>query len=153
ATYDTAFVPSLPDELNFSCALGLDAREEAYAKTLYKGDPADRLTAACALWQGHSRRYAAEVLKYLAGPPPGGEAYRAFQREVEASLRPDRILRELRKGDYEWGAWLAFLRPNEDFVPVLLAGLKHRPKSLPETMLALGNSGDTRALKPLLELL
>src|SRR5262249_22061749 len=111
------------------------------------------LAAARALWQGHSRRYAAEVLKYLAGPPPGGEAYQAFQREVEASLRPDRILRELRKGDYEWGAWLAFLRPKEDFVPVLLAGLKDHPKSLPGTVLALGNSGDPRALKPLLKLL
>jgi len=92
-------------------------------------------------------------LKYLAGPPPGGEAYRALQREVEASFRPDRILRELREGDYEWGAWLAFLRPNKDFVPVLLAGLKKHPQSLPETVLALGNSGDPRALKLLLGLL
>jgi len=148
-----AFSSSLPAELQFSCALGLDSREEACAKILVEGDSADRLAAARALWQGHSRRHAAKVLKYLADPPPGGEEYRAFQREIEASFQPEAILRELRKGDYQWGAWLAFLRPHKDVVPTLLAGLKDKPTRLPETMLALGNSGDLRALKPLLDLL
>ena len=148
-----AFSSSLPDELQFSCALGLDTREEACVKALVEEDAADRLAGARALWLGHSRRYAAKVLMYLAEPPPGGEEYRAFQREVEASFEPEAILRELREGDYQWGAWLAFLRPHKEFVPTLLAGLKDRPKMLPETMLALGNSGDPRALKPLLDLL
>jgi len=40
-----AFSPSVPDELQFSDALGLDGREEAYAKTLHRGDLADRLAA------------------------------------------------------------------------------------------------------------
>ena len=69
------------------------------------------------------------------------------------------------EGDYLWGTWLAFLRPHEQVVPTLLAALKDKPdRTLPagrkgkseffsETMLALGNSGDARALKPLLELL
>jgi HEAT repeat protein len=148
-----AFSSSEPDELQFSCALVLDTREEACAKALVEEDAADRLAAARALWRGHSRRHAAKVLMYLAGPPPGGEEYRAFQREVESSLQPEAILRELRKGDYQWGAWLAFLRPRKEFVPTLLAALEDRPKMLPETMLALGNSGDPRALKPLLHLL
>ena len=76
-----------------------------------------------------------------------------LQREVDASVRPEAILRELREGDYLWGTWLAFLRPHKDFVPALLAGLKDKPKVLPETMLALGDSGDPRAIEPLLALL
>jgi WD40 repeat protein len=58
----------------------------------------------------------------------------------------------MKEGDYAWGAWLAFLRPHKDLVPALLAALKDRPNDLPETSLALGNSGDPRALEPLLAL-
>jgi hypothetical protein len=147
------FSHSNPDELQFSDGVGLDGREERHAETLDKGDSPERLAAARTLWRGHSRRHAAEVLKYLAAPPPGGDDYRDFQREVEASFRPEAILRELREGDYRWGAWLAFLRPHKEFVPILLDGLKDQPELLSETVLALGNSGDRRALKPLLDLL
>jgi hypothetical protein len=142
-----------PTELQFSDGVGYDTREEGYAKTLVQDDSDGRLAAAQALWEGHSRRHASKVLKYMADPPPGGEDYRAFQRKIDAAFQPDAILRELQEGDYEWGAWLAFLRPHKDLVPTLLAGLKDKPKMLPETMLALGNSGDPRALEPLLELL
>ena len=101
------------------------------------------------------------MLKYLAAPPPGGDGFRKLQRDVEASLRPEVILRELKDGDYLWGTWLAFLRPHEQLVPTLLAGLEDKPgvvgksksEMFPETMLALGNSGDPRALAPLLKLL
>src|SRR5262249_32739670 len=121
--------------------------------------------AARELWAGHSRRQATNVLKYLAGPPPGGEGFRKLQREVEAALQPQAVLRELKEGDYLWGTWLAFLRPNEQLVPTLLGGLKDKPvrglllggkgksEFFPETILALGNSGDARALEPLVELL
>ncbi len=68
-------------------------------------------------------------------------------------MRPQAVLRELQKGDYLWGTWLAFLRPHNDLVPALLAGFKDKPDEQPETTLALGNSGDPRALEPLLELL
>jgi HEAT repeat protein len=142
-----------PPELQFSCVGVSDPTEEKYAEQLTKGDPAKRLAAARVIWRGHSRRYAADVLKFLAGPPPGGEAYRALQREVEASLRPQAISQELREGDYLWGTWLAFLRPHPDLVPALLDGLKRKPDQLPETTLALGNSRDLRAYEPLLELL
>jgi hypothetical protein len=144
-----------PPELLFSDVVRSDPTEEGYAKQLTdaKADAGERLTAAKALWRGRSRRYAADVLKFLAGPPPGGEPFRAFQREIEASIRPEVILRELREGDYLWGTWLAFLRPHMDLVPALIAGLKDKPEMAPETILALGNSGDPRALKPLLELL
>jgi hypothetical protein len=147
------FFASDPRELQFSDAVGLDGREEKLAKILSRRDHTQRLAAAKALWQGHSRRYATEVLKYLAGSPPGGDAFRTFQREVEVAIQPEAILRELREGDYQWGAWLAFLRPHKDLVATLLAALKDRPCFLPETMLALGNSGDERALEPLLALL
>jgi len=142
-----------PEELQFSDASIGDSAEDEYAKQLADAEPADRLAAARGLWRGRSRRYAADVVKFLVGPPPGGEPYRAFQREVEAALRPEAILRELREGDYLWGTWLAFLRPQKELVPTLLAGLASKPKMLPGTILALGNSGDPRALGPLLELL
>ncbi len=143
-----------PPELQFSCFGMGNAAEKGYAARLNEADadPADRLAAARALWRGRSRRHASDVLKFVAGPPPGGAIYRAFQREVEASLQPRAVLRELQEGDYLWGTWLAFLRPHADLVPALLAGLKGGPKSpprpIPETMLALGNSGDPRALNP-----
>ena len=144
-----------PPQLQFTCVGTRDGNEERYAKQLAdtEADPSDRLNAADTLWRGRSRRYATDVLKFLAGPPPGGESFRALQREVDASVRPEAILRELREGDYLWGTWLAFLRPHKDFVPALLAGLKDKPKMLPETMLALGDSGDPRAIEPLLALL
>jgi HEAT repeats len=124
----------IPPQLQYSdFALGNDD-EQGYAKQLADADAAD-------------------VIKYLVGPPTGGEPYRALQREVQAALGPEAILRELREGDYLWGTWLAFLRPHKELVPTLLAGLKDKPKMLPETMLALGNSGDPRALGPLLKLL
>jgi len=148
-----AFSRSLPPELRFSDALSLDGDEEKLAKALAAKEPEGRLVAARALWHGRSRRHASKVLKYLADPPPGGQGYRDFQRKVDASFQPKSILRELSGGDYRWGAWLAFLRPHEDLVPVLLAGLKDKPEMLPETMLALGNSGDPRVIEPLRGLL
>src|SRR5215208_6262689 len=119
-----AFSADLPDELQFSDFGHHSEEATALAERLAQRDPDGRLAAACALWRGHSRRYAADVLKYLAGPPPGGEPFRAFQREVEAALRPEAVLKELKDGDYPWGAWLAFLRPHKDLVPALLAALK-----------------------------
>ena len=144
-----------PPELRFSDAGSGHPVEDELVKKLtdVEADKDERLTAARALWKGRSRRHATDVLQFLAEPPPGGEPFRAFQREVAKSLQPEAILRELRDGDYLWGTWLAFLRPHEDLVPVLLASIKGKPKMLPETILALGNSGDQRALNPLLELL
>ncbi len=154
-----------PPELQFGCFGASDPEEQKLAKLLADGEPHRQLAAAKTLWEGHSRRQAANVIKYLAGPPPGGDGYRKLQREIDAALKPQAILRELTEGDYLWGTWLAFLRPHEDAVPTLLAGLKDKPprdllakgtgksKFFHETMLALGNSGDARAREPLLELL
>ncbi len=154
-----------PPELQFSCARVSDSDEEKLGELLAKGEPPQQLAAARELWQGHNRRQASDVLKYLAGPPPGGAGFRKLQREADAALRPQAILRELSDGDYLWGTWLAFLRPHEELVPTLLAGLKDKPlrpiglrgkgksEYFSETTLALGNSGDARALGPLLELL
>ena len=154
-----------PPELQFSCVGTSNDKEAKLADVLEKGEPDLQLAAARELWEGHSRRQASNVLKYLAGPPPGGEGFRKFQREIDAALKPQAILRELKEGDYLWGTWLAFLRPHEELVPTLLAGLKDEPprdlgargkgksEFFPEAILALGNSGDARALEPLLELL
>jgi hypothetical protein len=146
------FSQSIPGELLRGSSWRLDGEEETLVQTLREGNPEEQLAAARALWRGHSRRYASQVLKFLADPPQGGEAYRAFQREVEATLEPQAIRRQLKWGDYPWGTWLAFLRPHKELVPALLEGLKDRPED-PETILALGNSGDPRVLPLLLKLL
>jgi hypothetical protein len=148
-----AFTEVLPDELQFSDAIAFHEAEAALAKKLAVGDSTEQLSAARALWEGHSRKSATNVLRFVVGPPLGGDAFRAFQREVDAALQPDAILRELTAGDYRWGTWLAFLRPQKELVSTLLAGLKDRPRWHPETVLALGNSGDPRALEPLVTLL
>ncbi|MBE7467159.1 MAG: HEAT repeat domain-containing protein [Planctomycetes bacterium] len=144
---------SVPSELRFSCVDFSFGEEEEYFRTLNEGDPHEQLEAARLLWSNHSRKYAVAVLKFVAGPPPGGEGYRAFAVEVEAALKPHAILHELKHGHYRWGAWLAFLRPHREFVPLLIANLKEKPEDLPETMLALGQSGDPAARQPLLQLL
>jgi hypothetical protein len=128
--------------------------EEDCGKALIGQRPIPRLIAAKALWYGHSRRYAADVIKFLDEPPAEKvESFGAFKRTVEDSLRPDAILRELKDGDYKWGAWLAFLRPHADLVPHLLKSLEEKEDDVPETALALGKSRDDRALAPLVELM
>jgi WD40 repeat protein len=142
-----------PPELQFSCAGTSDKNEEALRSLLEEGDDEQKLSAARALWRGRSRRYAERVVHFTAGTPPGGAAFRAFQKEVERTLQSDSILKELKEGDYLWGTWLAFLRPDKDFVPVLLNGLKTKKDLHHETILALGNSGDPRAFEPLIAIL
>ncbi len=144
---------NLPVELRFGdSGFGSDIENE-YQKALAEGEIHEKLTAARVLWEGHSRRQASNVLKFLAEPPPGGDDFRKLQRDVEASLQPQAILYELKEGDYLWGCWLAFLRPHKDLVSTLVAGLKDHPDMLTETALALGNSGDPKAKPPLVALL
>jgi WD40 repeat protein len=131
---------------------GVNSREEDLRTSLSDGNPAKRLAAARGLWEGHSRLHSRAILQ-LVTDPTKSDSYPGLRQLVEDSLKPEAILHELLQGDYEWGAWLAFLRPHRDLVPALLDGLKNRQASLPETMLALGGSGDRRALEPLLTLL
>jgi hypothetical protein len=142
---------SIPSYFQYGCVSHGDSEEDRLAETLAKGEPTEKLAAAQALWQGHSRRNASNILKFLASPSPSEKTFRTFKWEVEAALQPQAILREMRAGDHSWGTWLAYLRPHHDIVPGLIAALKERPHSLPQSILALGNSGDPRALKPLME--
>jgi HEAT repeat protein len=88
----------------------------------------------------------------LARPRPGGgQDFRDLGHTVERDLSPAFIINELRKGDYVWGAWLAFLRPHADVVPALLDHLKTSSEHRDETLLALGASGDKRAFPVLLK--
>lgn len=144
---------SAPDELQLGDHGTTDSREDELAGTIAKGRPADRVAAARALWAGHSRRHARTVLAFVAGDPPNADGFAALKRDVEADVRPEAVLRELRKEDYRWAAWLAFLRPDTALVLDLLAGLRDRPEHRTETVLALGASRDRRALAPLLGLL
>ena len=149
---ESLFPLAEPDELQVSDSRMTDWREEALAADLAGANPERRLRAAQRLWRGHNRRHAVAVLKFLAGPPQGGDAFRSLQREVDDALRPQAILGQLRGGDYAWGAWLAFLRPHKDLVPTLLAALMEKEKEHRlATILALGNSGDPRVLSALIE--
>jgi HEAT repeat protein len=144
----------VPYELQLSDSNWVDGVEEDCAKALAGNGKISRLIAAKALWYGHSRVHAAAVIKFVGEPPTEEkESFDAFKREVDDSLRPGAILRELQDGDYKWGAWLAFLRPHADLVPELLKALKEKKDHVRETSLALGKSRDDRALAPLVELL
>jgi HEAT repeat protein len=147
------FSDLVPQELQFSDGVTGDPSADRHAAVLATGDPADRLAAAEALWRGRSRPHAAAVVEYLTGAAAEREDHAELRREVADALRPESILRELKAGDYRWGAWLAFLRPHPSLVPALLAGLEDHARDLPATILALGKSRDPRALASLLELL
>ena len=143
-----------PPELRCSCGQGLDPAEERAGSLL--SDPrqiaAVRTDAASRLWIAKSRAYSHEVIAFVSKPiAGGGKPFRELAERISIDLTPESIDRELRHGSYEWGAWLAFLRPHKDLVPGLLHGLSAHPKHRHETILALGASGDARALPALLE--
>jgi hypothetical protein len=143
-----------PDELQFSCARGINPEEELEAKRLADTNElvSVRTLAAKRLWKGKSRAYAADVIAYLARPRPGGgQEFRDLAKTVADDLTSASIIEEIGHGEFEWGAWLAFLRPHPDVVPLLIAHLDTDEKSLPEVFLAIGASGDKRALPLLLE--
>jgi len=148
-----AFFHSQPSELQFSCAVSLNAQEEALARMLSKGSVEERCAAAGDLWNGHSGRYAGRVVEFTMESASESDPMAALKRSVDDSLKPEVIIRELRKGDNLWGLWLACLRPHETLVPELLAELNKKQLNRPAVILALGKSGDQRALQPLLLLL
>jgi hypothetical protein len=141
---------SVPEELEFGCVRSIYGNEDGWNELMQKGDPATRLVAAKVLWQNHSRKYAQAVQVFLAEATPKDQGFQAVDEYVEKSLTAKEIQRELVEGDYEWGAWLACLRPHKDLVPTLLEALTNKSDFYPETILALGKSGDKRALEPLL---
>jgi hypothetical protein len=151
-----AFSDCEPPQLQFSDARGIgpdEERESQLAATLARADPAARLAAARELWRGHSRTHSRAVLTFAYWSGRKDDDFRSLRREVDGDLNPSTILRGLREGDYRWAAWRAGLRPHKDLVPVLLDALKDRPDYHSETILALGQSRDERALKTLVALL
>jgi len=153
ASQKSTVFSNAPRELQFSCSIALNAREEALAKDLKGGPIEKQIASASELWQGHSRLYAQKVIGLLSTSPSQTDAFVTLKQTVDTSLKPESILQELREGDYLWGAWLAFLRPHQDIVSELLANLSKKPAYQAETILALGRSGDRRALEPLYQLL
>ena len=156
------FVANKPTELNTSDASIGDGLASDLARRMRddKLPVADRADAARSLWYGQSRPDAAAVLQFVAGPPLGGDDFRALQRDVEAALKPAAVLEHInarsglggRSLSADWGYWLAYLRPQPEYVPVLLDVMKDKAGPSAGAILALGNSGDPRALPPLLEL-
>jgi hypothetical protein len=142
-----------PSELQFSCAVCLDSREQKAAACLQYGSPEEQVKAALALWRAHSRRYADKVLEYVSRETSSNQNFHSLKGEVEGSLTSEAIRQEMQTGDYAWGVWLAFLRPHADLVPELLADLETKPKHRPALILSLGKSKDERAFEPLLKLL
>jgi HEAT repeat protein len=150
------FIGSVPDQLQYSCGVSVNGDEEELASTMADSEKsaAERALAAHRLWNGHSRRHAIEVLKFSVDAPLGGDEFRQLQREIDMSFDPAMMKLELEKRDPVWAAWLAFLRPNEKCVPLLVDAVENSKQSdyRIAATLALGNSGDARALKPLLAL-
>jgi len=173
---------TLPGELRYSCAVRIDGHEEAWARLLDSDDVELRAIAARTLWEHHSRRHTVKVIEAVSASVPGAGALAEAQSLVENGLRPESILAELTEGDFKWGAWLAGLRPHPTLVPAIIARVERRPaepdqtaqgterrlpfgmtrRSLTEfldteekaaAVLALGKSGDGRAIAPLTELL
>ncbi len=147
------FFYSQPGELQFSCAVMLNKQEEALARKLDKGSVDERCAAARELWTGHSGRHAQRVVELTLASAPESQSLSALKRFVDDSLKPEAILREIRDGDNSWGLWLACLKPHESLVPELLVELNKKKLNRSAVILALGKSGDKRALQPLLELL
>jgi hypothetical protein len=147
------FFYSRPSELQFSCAVSLNAQEEALVSKLSMGSIEERCAAARDLWKGHSCRYAGRVVEFTIDSASESAPMAALKRFVDESLKPEAILSEIREDNNLWGLWLACLRPHETLVPELLAELSKEPLNRPAVILALGKSGDKRALQPLLLLL
>lgn len=146
---------STPKILQFSCAVMIDPYEFELAQHLWDSDESLQLVAAKKLWQSHCRIHAESVLKFIENSKSQSPAFRDFRRAVEVSLQTESIIIELKEGDYKWGAWLAYLRPHESLVPVLLEILKNdqQKAELAATLIALGKSNDRRAIQPLIQIL
>ena len=147
--FDRKLYSSEPDEFHFSDARGIWGTESDWSRLLADGDLGLRITAAGVLWQKHSGLFSRQVLKFLDEEMSESNEMQTLRRKVEESFQPDSILRELREGDYGWGAWLAFLRPDAGFVPTLLENLDTNAKHRAETLMALGKTRDRRAFEPL----
>lgn len=147
--FDLKLYSSEPDEFHFSDARGGWGTESGWSQLLADGDLELRITAAGVLWQKYRGLYTRQVLKFLDEEKSEGNEMQTLRRMVEESFRPDSILSELREGDYGWGAWLAFLRPDAGFVPTLLENLETNAEHRPETLMALGKTRDRTAFEPL----
>lgn len=123
--------------------------ESDWSHMLADGDLSLRIKAAGILWQKHSGLFSREILKFLDVEASHSDEMQNLRREIEESFLSANILRELHEGDYAWEAWLAFLRPDAQFVPTLLEHLDSKAEHRPATLMALGKTRDRKAFEPL----
>jgi HEAT repeat protein len=116
--------------------------EDALGKVLADPKSPERESAATQLWRNRSFVHAKAVIE-LAEANHG-----SLESEVAAGLKPESLRKELESADPRWGLWLAYLRPQAGLVDALLE--KSRGSFQTGALLALGRSGDRRALVPLL---
>lgn len=147
--FDLPLYSSEPDEFHFSDARGVWGAESDWSRLLAEGDLSLRITAAGVLWNKHSGLYSRQVLQFLEKETSTSDELRTLRHHVEDSLQPDNILKELDEGDFGWGMWLAFLRPDGRLVPTLLEKLEGNKEHQPATLMAMGKSRDRRAIEPL----
>ncbi len=144
---------SIPWELQYGCLVTStenDGLEDELKDRLLKGKPTDQVRAATTLWEGRSRRYCRDVLEFIKKSNVDVPSFRTLQKQINASLTPQAILKEMEEGDLVWAIWLAVQAPSEEFVPELLANLR-REFEMPATLLALGKTRDKRAFLPLIK--
>lgn len=140
---------SEPGEFHFSCARGIWGAESDWSRMLAEGDMPLRITAAGILWQKHSGWFSRQVLQFLDEETSDSREMQTLRRAVEESFRPESILRQLQAGDYGWGTWLAFLRPDVRFIPTLLENLDSNAKHRAGSIMALGKTRHRRAYEAL----
>ncbi len=137
-----------PAEWRYSDASGGPPTEieDALGKIL-AGSGSENREAAALLWRNRSFVHAKAVIE-LAEKNGG-----ALGTEVTAGLKPEALQRELESADPSWGLWLAYLRPQAELVDALLVKARTPGHFQTGAVLALGKTGDRRALEPLLALL
>jgi hypothetical protein len=110
---------------------------------------------AQSLWDEYSEEYAQQIIELTGKLSGDSNDVIDLKENVAADLKPERILKELQKKDNEhlaWWVWLAVLRPHVSFKPVILE-LAETEYPLPETVYALWQSRDPRALPVMLTIL
>lgn len=148
------FFDTVPIQLRRGCCGRVYFDEETLLKQLLDdGDLDLKVFAGNALWQKHSRLYAEDVIKFVNSERHLNRDFLKLQFKVYTATRPSKIFAELEHGDDTWGAWLAYLQPNPEFVPMLIQKLDTHPKQRAATIAAMSKTKDPRCIPPLKKLL
>jgi PBS lyase HEAT-like repeat len=142
-----------PRELfTFGHTFSVESDECALAQVLEFSDMNLAAVAAETLWKVHSLRHACDVVKFVRQCDPKRRQCHKYFDQVEADLRPDRILAEITTGDRHWGEWLASLSPDAKLTATLIRTVDEG-RGTEGTIYALGKANDPQVVATLLKAL